>query len=172
MTMKGSQPAAHEEPDAEADHGDADGEIDEMLAGKRDRRAADTTGQFAKGDDRTRKRDRTDKGADEKLELVAGRNHRRQAERFRIVDRGHRNQHRRQADQRVKRRDQLGHLRHLHAPRDDRADRAADYDSRENHADVFGVRINEGKRHHDGDRHADDAEQVAAARCRRVRESP
>ena len=43
----------------------------------------------------------------------------------------HGDQHGGQADQRVHRRDQLGHLRHLHALRDDRADDAADRDAAE-----------------------------------------
>ena len=60
-------------------------------------------------------------------------------ERDRIVDRGDGDQHRRQADQRVERRDELGHLRHLHAPRDHRADRAADRDADEDHRHVLRV---------------------------------
>ena len=63
--------------------------------------------------------------------LLPGGHRRGQPERRGIVHRGDGDQHGSQADQRVHRRDQLGHLRHLHAPRDHGADRAADRDAAE-----------------------------------------
>ena len=87
------------------------------------------------------------------------------AEGFRRVEGGRRHQHRRQADQRMERRDQLRHRRHGDAPRDHRADAAADGDAADDHRPGqrrLGPR--HGKRGEHGDGHAGHAEIIAPAR--------
>ena len=86
------------------------------------------------------------------------------AERARRIERGRRDQHRRHADQRMERRDQLRHRGHRHAPRDHRADAAADarcptIDQEPRRRGSPGGC--DGERGEDRDRHADHAEQVA-----------
>src|SRR6266571_909769 len=57
-------------------------------------------------------------------------------------------------------RDQLRHLRHLHAPCDEGADRSADRGRDEDEGDFLG----DGERDQHRDRHADHAEEIAAPR--------
>src|SRR5260221_543646 len=61
------------------------------------------------------------------------------------------------------RRDQLRHLRHLHTARDEGADHAAGRGGDENEGDFLG----DGERDQHRDRHADDAEEIAAPRRHR-----
>jgi hypothetical protein len=121
------------------------------------------TRELAERDDRTRKSDRTDECTDEQLQAIAAGHGRRNVEGRRIVHYRNGNQHRGHPHQRMHRRDQLGHLRHLDAPRDRCADRPAHCDAGENQPSVMGQR--ERRQHRD--EHADDAEQIAPARGER-----
>ena len=115
--------------------------------------------ELAEGDDGSREGHGADEGADEQLDAVAGWNRVRDAERGGIVHHGDGDEHGGEADERVHRRDQLRHLRHLHAMRDEPADDAADRERAEGDVDTLGDR--EGRQ--DGERHARDAEAVAAS---------
>ena len=82
---------------------------------------------------------------------------------------GEADEHGRGPDEAVEDRDELRHRRHLHARGERGADGAADREHRQEHA-VAGDAGPEHRRD-DGDRHAGDAEQVAAAR-RLLRRQP
>jgi hypothetical protein len=64
----------------------------------------------------------------------------------------------------VHQRHQLGHLRHLHLPGGEEADGPADDQRADDPRDAGGGDARAEHRGQHGDRHADDAEQVAAAR--------
>src|SRR3981081_120084 len=119
-----------------------------------------TTGELAESNDAPGERNGADEAPDEELEAVAARQGIGLAERARVVHHGYGDQHRRHAHQRRHRRDQLGHLRHLPAPRDERPDHGADRHGDEDERDLLGY----GERHQNGDRHADHAEEVPASR--------
>ena len=133
-----------------------------MLTLEHDRRAAYAPRQLAERDHRSGKRDRADEGSDEKLELVPEGDRKIESHRLRIVDRGDRDQNGGETDQRVHRRDQLGHLRHLHSPRDDRPEHAAYRHATQDRQDVLAVRVDQRQRDQQRDRHADHAVDVAA----------
>ena len=86
------------------------------------------------------------------------------AERLGRVQRRRRDEHRRQADQRVERGDELRQRRHLDAPRDHGAHAAADRDGDEDQHVAAARHALLQQRRHDGDRHADHAEAVALPR--------
>ena len=77
------------------------------------------------------------------------------AEGLRRIERRRGDQHRREADQRVERGDELRHRRHRDAARDDRADAAAgaDRDDEQEPGEEAGRRAAE-QRGQDGERHA------------------
>ena len=133
-----------------------------MLPHEHHRRAADRAGELAERDDGAREGDRADKGTDEQLDLVPQGDRHVQSHGGRIVDRRDGDKDRREADQRVHRRYQLRHLRHLHPTCDDRSDRTTDHHRSQNRQHVLAVRVDERERNQQRDRHADHAVDVAA----------
>ena len=81
---------------------------------------------------------------------------------FRRKESRPRNEHSRKADQRVEGGDELGHLRHRNAPRNDGADTATNGEARNDEPPCECVlRLQQGKRGHDGNGHADHAVGIA-----------
>ena len=93
------------------------------------------------------------------------------AEGGRRIECGGGDEHRGEADQRMERGDELRHRRHRDAPRDHRADAAADRDAEHDQQEPAPARRGEEQRRHHGDGHAGDAELVAAARAFRARQA-
>ena len=83
---------------------------------------------------------------------------------LRRIERGAGDKHRGEPDQAVERRHELRHRGHADAERDHRADQPADDDADADPQVVFDPRLAEGRA--DGDHHAGDAEDIAAARGR------
>ena len=113
--------AGDHERDAERDHHDGQHQVDQVLALEDDWRAREQpehlpqVRQLAEGNDRARERHRADERADEQLHPVAARESDRDIEGSRVADDGEGDEHGGQADERVHRRHQLRHLRHLDA---------------------------------------------------------
>jgi len=152
--------------------------VQHVATGQLFRLAVDLAGQLAVGHHRAGEGHRTDEDAEEDLDLQhgdlgcglvrhGGGKTRQRRQPFGIAGRlqaGHAHhldmavvtdEHRREADQRVHRRDQLRHLGHLHALRDDPADAAADGQHDQRGAPVAGARAQE--RGQNRQPHADDA---------------
>ena len=156
-----------------AEHHDAGDErqrepdIEQMARRQDDRLARHAPRELEEGDDRAGEGDGADRRAERHLDqaLRVDRAGHADAEGFRRVEGGRRHQHRRQADQRMERRDQLRHRRHGDAPRDHRADAAADRDAADDHRPgqrLLGRR--HGQRGEHGNGHAGHAEIVAPPR--------
>ena len=154
-----------DERDAEADHHDRQDQVDDVLSFEHDGRAREQpqhlaeSRQLAECDDGAREGHGADERADEQLDAVAGRNRVADVERGWVVHDGDGDQHCSQADERVHRGDQLRHLGHLHAVRDDPPDEAAEGKGAKREIDAPG----DGQRREDGQRHAGDAEPVTPA---------
>src|SRR6266705_4624292 len=159
-------PCGEKERDAGADHDEGEHQVQQVLPLVYHGRAREKAEHFpeacelAEGDHAARERDRADEAADEKLEAIAARQGIVLAEGRGVVHHGDRDEHRRHADERMHRRDQLRHLRHLHALCDEGADHSADRGGDEDEGDFLG----DGERDQHRDRHADHAEEVSAPR--------
>ena len=112
---------AGDERDAERDRGEQDGDVEDVLAGERDRPAAEQLLQLREGDHRAGERDR----ADQRREHGRDRGGRREAA-GRDVELGQRDERRRAAADPVEQGHHLRHRGHLHPARADEADRGAD----------------------------------------------
>ena len=171
--MKGGQcapGAATTNAMPKTNHHEGEDQVDDVLPLEDDGRAREQPGnlaqpcQLAEGDDRARERHRADERADEQLDAIAGRNGIADAERHRVVDDRNGDEHGSEADERVHRGHEFGHLRHLHAMRDEPADDAAKGERADREIDALGDR----ERGEHGERHARDAEPVTAASRERV----
>ncbi len=157
-------------PDEHADqgqHGQADGDIDQVAGRQHDRRAAHIAVQLGEGDQRAGEGHGPDGHAqaqlDQAFQLDAGAvvdviGDRR-------IDGGHRHQTGRQAHQAVEGGHQLRHGGHGHAAGDHRADGAADQHPAQDHADgdrIQGLLAGQGHQGHGhGDGHAQHAQLIA-----------
>ena len=142
-----------------------------MPRGQQQRFAADLAGELAEGDHRTREGDGADEDAEIDLDAVDGL-------RSAFVEDGgvdeacESDQAGGEADQAVHQGDELGHLGHLHGARGVEADRAADDQCADDQGQALGeldARTEDRGEH--GERHANHAEQVAAACALGVRET-
>ena len=144
---------------AEPDCADQQSQVQPMPRGQDQRVAADAPGQLAECDDRARKSNGTDQDTNVSLNVM---NRFFDAEiTFAVaheVGKAHRDC--RGADEAVQDRNELGHLRHLHSPREYQADGAADQ-QRDDQLVIVGADFTEqGREQCDG--HASDAVPVTA----------
>jgi hypothetical protein len=91
---------------------------------------------------------------------------------LRLIERGGGHEHGAQADKRVERGDQLGHVRHRDAAGDHRADAAANGDRAEDQNEAQTVKLDVEQTGADGDRHAGHAQIIALAGGFRARQAP
>ena len=162
------------EQDDEGDQRQGKRDIDDVPSGQRDRLAAHAAGQLKEGDHRAGEGDGADGSAERHFDqaLLVDVAFAADVEGRRRVEGAGRHQHRRHADQRVEGGDQFRHGRHRHAPRDHRADTAADGDAADNKRPGDGARRRmRAERGGDRDRHADHAELVAAPARFRTRQT-
>ena len=168
---------------------DEHAEVDDVATGQHDRLAAHIAVELEERDHRTGEGYRTDRDAQAHLDPALGEDHAAfsNAERAGVEERRARYQHRRHADQRMKRRNQLRHGGHRDPPRGDDADRCAKQDGSGDfrYRQPIGLpariicaiaiisrrsrHMREQRRHH-RDRHADHAEAVAALARGRARQ--
>ena len=145
------------------DHEQQQREVEPVAPGQQHRLAVDLARQLAEGDHRAREGHRADQDPDVDLELVDGLLGTGELDRgvdvARVADEA-----RGEADQAVHQRDELGHLRHLHGARGVEADAAADDHGPDDPGQARHRDARTEDRRQHGDRHADDAVQVAAAR--------
>lgn len=133
-----------------------------MAPRQQQRLAADLAVELAKGDERARERDSTDQDTDIDFHLVDGFLYALQLDRgVHITGKPH--EAGRQAHQAVHERDQLGHLGHLDDLGGVQADAAANHQCTNDPCDAHGADARAEHRGQHGQRHADHAEQVAAA---------
>jgi hypothetical protein len=139
-------------------------EVDPVARRQQQRVAGDLAGQLAKGDHRAGEGHGTDQDADVDLDFVdglLGAAHLRRSGRVDVV--GETDQHRREADHAVHQRDQFRHLRHLHGA--GRIDADGTDHHRGDDPRVTGTADTRTEdRRQNGDGHADDAVEIAAAR--------
>jgi hypothetical protein len=164
--------APHEPYDAQ-DEERRDHEVDEVAQRQQDRLAAHAAVELEEGDHRAGEGDGADRDPDRhfdeaRLVDVADA---ADVEGARRIERSRRHQHRRHADERMERGDELRHRRHRHAPRDHRAgapaQRQPEHHQRPGKEPGRPVR---GERDHHRDQHADHAEDIAEAARFRVRQ--
>ena len=158
----------------QTDDRETDQEIEHMAHRQQDRRARHVAVQLRERDHRARERDGADRDAQAHLDQALRFDRARFAdpEGLRAVERRRRDQHGGQTDEAVERGHQLRHRGHRDAPRDARADDAADGKAGDDQSP--GQRVahacDEQRRDH-GDDHADDAVAVAVARALGRRQS-
>ena len=148
---------------AAVDRGQQQAQVQPVTGRQQQRATADPAAELGKGDDRAREGERADQHADINLDLVddffdLGRETNAVVHEVHIAD-----QHRRQPDQAMQYRDQFRHLGHLNLSGQGQADRAADQHHYNNDRDIIGD-FRPGDGGEDGDRHADDAVDIAPAR--------
>ncbi len=169
----GSPPDWLKQPD-EPDQQRGERKVDQVPQGQDDRLARHAARQLGKGDHRAREGDGADGDAERHLEQARACDGIRlaDAERLGGIEGAGGHEHRGEAHQRVERGHQLGHRRHRHAARDDGADAAAEQEPAGNQCpgQLLLRRADLGERGADGERHAEHAEQVAAARGLRARQ--
>ena len=157
----------------EGDEREREPDIQDMAQRQDDRLARHPPRKLEEGDDRAGEGDGADRRAKRHLDqaLRVDRAGSADAEGIRRIEGGRRHEHGRQADQRMEGRDQLRHRRHGDAPRDHRADAAADRDAADDHRPGQRLlRRRHGQRREHGNRHADHAEIIALPRGLRRRQ--
>ena len=161
---EGPDRLVHAEPDDQTDQRDAQRRVQRVLHREDQRLAGDQALELTEGDDRAGEGDRADGDAKAHLDQAGDLDLARCTDvvGLRRVERGRRHQHRCQAHQAVEGRDQLRQRRHLDLKRDHRTDGAADDDAEQDQP--VGDDARERQRRDHGDRHADDAVEIAAAR--------
>ena len=113
-----------DELDPDDDDGDQNRQVEPVTCRQHHRLAADDAAELAIGDDRTGKGQGADTDTDIDLDFMYGFFDTKVLDRC-IEKGGKTDQHRGQTDQAVQDRDQLRHLRHLHAPRQEKTDHTA-----------------------------------------------
>ncbi len=150
---------------AEIDDDQQAREVEQVPSGKQHGLAGDLGGELAEGDHRPGERHGADQHAQVHLDLVDRVLGGREADRHRRIDEvGVADEHRREADEAVHQRHQLGHLRHLHDARRIQADCRADGHRADDVRQAGGGHLHAEDRGDHGDRHADHSVQVAAPR--------
>ena len=150
---------------AEVDDEQQPGEVEQVPRRQQHRLAADPGGELAEGDHGSGEGHGTDQHAEVHLDLVDRVLGRRHADRHRRIDEvGVAHEHRGETHEAVHQRHELGHLRHLHDARGVETHARADHHRREDVRQAGGRDLRAEDRGEHGDRHADDAVEVAAAR--------